>query len=65
MFNKIAIVLDAAYNLAHHPPPHCQQDSLYRMGPAAGLAALLVLTAAAVGEYVPGTKIYYLNIDII
>ena len=35
------------------------------MGPAAGLAALLVLTAAAVGEYIPGTKIYYLNIDII
>ena len=33
------------------------------MGPAAGLAALLVLTAAALGEYVPGTERYYLDLD--
>ena len=61
MFDKIEIApqtpLDITWPVV--PPPTVAA----RMGPAAGLAALLVLTAAALGEYVPGTERYYVDLD--
>ena len=60
MFDKIEIAPQTPLDITW--PVVLPPTVAARMGPAAGLAALLVLTAAALGEYVPGTERYYLAI---